>query len=85
MTMTDASSGEGLSLETKGTTGQKVLVAILLIIPMFVFAVTPLYNFSKPELFGLTFYYWFQTIWLPVSAVFYVIAAMLLNKMEGGD
>lgn len=83
--MTDSVSSDELSLETKGTTGQKVIVAILLIIPMFVFAVTPLYNFTKPELFGLSFYYWFETFWLFVSAAMFLAAALLLNKMEGGS
>lgn len=82
--MTDSVNVDELSLETKGTQGQKILVAILLIIPMFVFAVTPFYNFSAPRLFGLTFYYWFETVWLVVSAFFFLAAAMLLNRMEAG-
>lgn len=75
---------DDFSLETKGTTGQKIAVAILLIIPMAVFAITPIYNFTNPRLFGLTFFYWFETLWLFVSAGFFVVAALLLNKMEAG-
>ncbi len=84
MTTAEVNSNE-LSLETKGTTGQKVAVALLLLIPMLVFAITPIYDFKGPELFGLTFFYWFETLWLFVSAAFYVGAAMLLNRMEGGN
>ncbi len=79
-----APNGE-LSLETKGTTGQKVIVALLLLIPMAVFAITPIYNFKAPELFGLTFFYWFEIVWLVVTSVAYTMAAWLLNKMEGGE
>ncbi len=83
--MTTAEVGvDELSLETKGTTGQKVAVALLLLIPMVVFALTPLYNSKGPELFGVTFFYWFLTFWLFVSAAFFTGAALLLNKMEGG-
>ncbi|MCL5786508.1 MAG: hypothetical protein M1151_07600, partial [Candidatus Thermoplasmatota archaeon] len=70
----------------KGTTIEKILVALLLLIPVIVFASTPLYNLSSPnlDLFGLTFYYWFATFWLFVSSMFFVVAAWLLNRMEGG-
>lgn len=67
----------------KGTLGQKIAVALLLLIPMVVFAVTPIYNFKSPQLFGLTFFYWFEILWLFVTAGMYVLAAMLLNRMEG--
>lgn len=83
MTTAEVSFDE-LSLETKGTTGQKVGVALLLLIPMVVFAITPIYNFKGPELFGITFFYWFLTFWLFVSAAFFVGAALLLNRMERG-
>ncbi len=77
-------SADELSVETKGTMGQKVTVAILLLIPILVFAITPLYDFKNPELFGISFFYWFETFWLFVSAAFFVGAALLLNKMERG-
>ncbi|MEM0133905.1 MAG: DUF3311 domain-containing protein [Thermoplasmatales archaeon] len=73
-----------ISLEVKGTSAQKAAVAILLLIPIVVFAITPLYNFSGPKLFGITFFYWFETLWLFVSAAFFTAAAYLLNKMESG-
>ncbi len=74
-----------LSLEVKGTTAQKLLVAILLLFPCLVFVITPIYNFKTPTLFGLTFFYWFQTLWLFVSSMFFLAAAFLLNKMEGDE
>ena len=83
--MSSEESDTGWNYRAKGTTGQKVIVAILLIFPMLIFGITPLYNKDKPTLLGLPFFYWFETIWLVVSAVFYVIAALMLNRMEGGD
>lgn len=83
--MTAEINADELSLKTKGTTGQKATVAILLLIPVIVFAITPIYNFDGPKLFGLSFFYWFETLWLFVSAAFFVAAAFLLNKMEGDE
>ncbi len=71
--------------EAKGTTTQKLTVAILLVFPMLIFGLTPIYNIDKPILLGIPFFYWFETVWLVVSAVMYVFAALLLNKMEGAD
>ncbi len=67
--MTKHSNNDDLSLETKGTTIEKLLVAILLLVPMLVFALTPIYNFKGPELLGLTFFYWFETLWLVVTSI----------------
>ena len=81
--MADNEDSNGLSLKTRGTKQEKIIVAILILVPIIVFAATPLYNFSDPTLFGLTFFYWFQTFWLFVSSVFFLVAAWLLNRMEG--
>ncbi len=64
---------------------KKVLAALLLLIPMVVFAIAPIYNFKGPTLFGLSFFYWFETLWLVVSAVLFLFAARLLNSMEGDE
>ena len=82
--MTDNGNESGWDYESKGSVGQKVLVAVLLVFPMLIFAITPIYNSTKPELFGIPFFYWFETVWLVVSTIFFLIAAMLLNRMENG-
>jgi len=33
----------------------------------------PLYNRAEPYLFGIPFFYWFQLLWVIVSAVFTAI------------
>lgn len=82
--MMDNGNESGWDYESKGSIGQKIVVAILLVFPMLIFGITPIYNFTKPELLGLPFFYWFETVWLVVTTIFYVIAALLLNRMESG-
>ena len=42
---------------------------LLLLIPCVVALWTPLYNFEDPALFGLPFFYWFQLLLIPLSAL----------------
>jgi hypothetical protein len=59
---------------------RQVIAAILLLIPFVVYFDVPFYNVADPTLGGLPFYYWFQLIMLPVSAVLFLIAAMLIDR-----
>lgn len=43
---------------------------LLLIIPCVIALWVPLYNSTEPALFGFPFFYWFQLVLIPVSAVF---------------
>lgn len=43
---------------------------LLLIIPCIIALWVPLYNSAEPTLFGFPFFYWFQLVLIPVSAVF---------------
>lgn len=42
---------------------------ILLIIPFIVLLWPPFYNFDQPELIGIPFFYWFQLLWILVTAM----------------
>ncbi|MGD0562157.1 MAG: DUF3311 domain-containing protein [Roseiarcus sp.] len=42
---------------------------LLLLIPCVIALWTPLYNSTSPELFGVPFFYWFQLLLVPVSAL----------------
>jgi len=35
-----------------------------------------------PSIFGIPFFYWFQTVWLVVCSGFYLAFAYLMNKEE---
>ncbi|MGH3430145.1 MAG: DUF3311 domain-containing protein, partial [Mycobacteriales bacterium] len=48
---------------------------LLLIVPLLVL-VTPLFNFNRPRLFGVPFFYWFQfafvIVWVASTACVYL-------------
>ncbi len=57
-----------------------VVLALLILIPSFVNLGVPIYNRDSPELVGIPFFYWFQTLWLFASAGFYIAFAYLKGK-----
>lgn len=42
---------------------------LLLLIPFFALLCVPLYNVREPVLWGFPFFYWYQLMWLPLSAL----------------
>lgn len=58
---------------------RKFIAAVCLLIPFAVYFDVPFYNVVAPELGGLPFFYWFQMAMLPVSAVLFLIAALLID------
>lgn len=58
-----------------------VILALIILIPSFVDLTVPIYNRDAPELFGMPFFYWFQTFWLFVSAGFYVVFARIKGRI----
>ncbi len=58
------------------------VLALLILIPSFVNLGVPIYNRDSPELFGMPFFYWFQTLWLFASASFYVVFAHMRGKQH---
>ena len=61
-----------------------LLAGILILITIAVLAAVPLYNGVMPSLFGMPFFYWFQTLWLVLAAIFYSAASKLISKENGG-
>jgi len=57
--------------------GIHVVLILLLLIPSVINFFTPLYDFAAPSALGLPFFYWFQIVMLPVSAVFYLVFSYL--------
>lgn len=45
------------------------LIWLLLLAPYVGLLWVPLYNAPAPELFGFPFFYWYQLIWVPITAV----------------
>ena len=59
-----------------------IVLALLILIPSSVNLVVPIYNKEMPSIFGIPFFYWFQTVWLVVCSGFYLAFAYLMNKEE---
>lgn len=52
---------------------------LLLLIPCALALAAPLYNSLEPRLFGMPFFFWFQLVLIPVSALFILAAYRLGN------
>ncbi len=42
---------------------------ILLIVPFIVLLWPPFYNYNQPEFIGIPFFYWFQLLWIIITAI----------------
>ncbi|HJU14635.1 MAG TPA: DUF3311 domain-containing protein [Candidatus Nitrosotalea sp.] len=65
-----------------GSKNRYILIAVLVLIPIAIDLGVPIYNREAPELFGMPFFYWFQTLWLFVSAAFYMAYARLAEARK---
>ena len=57
---------------------RRIIAAILMLIPLIIYIDLPSYNSVNPELLGVPFFYWYQTLWLALSAIIFAVAAILL-------
>jgi Protein of unknown function (DUF3311) len=55
----------------------RVVVAVLLIAPFVVYLAVPSYARVKPRLAGFPFFYWWQLLWVIITAIFIGIAYLL--------
>jgi uncharacterized membrane protein AbrB (regulator of aidB expression) len=56
------------------------VVAVLLIAPFVVYLAVPSYAKVKPRLAGFPFFYWWQLLWVIITAVFIGIAYLLTRS-----
>ena len=49
-------------------------VYLLLIVPFIALLWVPLYNRPLPELAGIPFFYWYQLVWVPLTAAILYVA-----------
>jgi len=42
---------------------------LLLILPFIVLLWPPFYNFRTPDFIGIPFFYWFQLLWIIITAI----------------
>lgn len=64
---------------------RKVIAGVLFAIPPIVYLLMFTYNAVKPELGGVPFFYWYQTLWLFISAMLSLAAVLLLYPAGGGE
>jgi hypothetical protein len=65
--------GGGLAMNTEKKRGGWSWWYLLFVVQFAVALWPPLYNRAEPYLFGIPFFYWFQLLWVIVSAVFTAI------------
>ncbi|MDH6123327.1 DUF3311 domain-containing protein [Kitasatospora sp. GP82] len=63
-------------------TPERVLAGISLLVPIVAMLWVSSYAKVAPEAGGMPFFYWYQLLWVPVSAVFTVAAYLLLQRDE---
>jgi polyferredoxin len=44
-------------------------ILLLLIVPFIALLYPPFYNFDQPEFIGIPFFYWFQLLWIIITAI----------------
>lgn len=44
-------------------------LGLLLLLPFIVLLYPPFYNFTDPKLIGIPFFYWFQLLWVILTAI----------------
>ncbi len=55
-----------------------VLLAIAILVPLFV----PAYSIDQPRLAGMPFFYWYQMLWVPITAGMVGVAYRLVTKED---
>ncbi|GAB3270885.1 hypothetical protein GCM10027449_06210 [Sinomonas notoginsengisoli] len=55
-----------------------ILLAAAIVLPL----VPQLYSFDKPRLGGMPFFYWYQLVWVPISAALSGSAYWLVTKED---
>ncbi|GAA2131703.1 DUF3311 domain-containing protein [Kitasatospora kazusensis] len=59
---------------------ERVLAVLSLLVPIVALLWVSSYSKVTPELGGVPFFYWYQILWIPVSALFTGAAYLLLNR-----
>ncbi len=57
-----------------------VVAGVLIAIPFVVLLAIPTYNIVQPEVGGVPFFYWWQTLWLGLAAGLFLGAAFLIDR-----
>ncbi|HVU69978.1 MAG TPA: DUF3311 domain-containing protein [Ktedonobacteraceae bacterium] len=50
---------------------------LLLLIPFIALCWPPFYNFQEPDIGGIPFFYWFQLLWIVITAIITAVVYFL--------
>jgi Protein of unknown function (DUF3311) len=56
-------------MDTSSQKKRRSWILVLLLIPFIVMLWPPFYNFREPVLIGFPFFYWFQLLWVIITAI----------------
>jgi hypothetical protein len=56
---------------------------ILLLVPFIAILWVPFYATAEPSLFGIPYFYWYQFLWIFISAVLTAIVYFATREVEG--
>ncbi|MFD0566129.1 DUF3311 domain-containing protein [Kitasatospora saccharophila] len=60
----------------------RVVAGLCLLVPVVVMLWVPSYSKTSPELGGMPFFYWYQLLWVLLSALFTGAAYLLVRRDE---
>ncbi|WP_035798124.1 DUF3311 domain-containing protein [Kitasatospora mediocidica] len=63
-------------------TAPRVLAAVCLLVPIVAELWVSSYARLTPRFDGIPFFYWYQLLWVPLSAVFTISAYLLITREE---
>jgi len=66
-----------MSQLTRPSPAARVIVYAMFLVIAFVALDVPLYNRLEPSVFGIPFFYWFQLVWIAVTAAATFVAYRL--------
>jgi hypothetical protein len=64
-------------MTTRSESQRRSWLRLLLLIPFIVLLWPPFYNFEQPALIGIPFFYWFQLLWVIITALLTAIVYLL--------
>ena len=62
-------------------TGAWVLVAILVLVAVLGTLIVPIYARSSPKIGSFPFFYWYQLLWVPVTALLTTICYLITTRV----
>lgn len=72
------------SLDQRLSRSAMVKAAVLLAIPILALLLVPLYARATPRLWGVPFFYWYQFLWVLISAALTAIVYLATRDKSAG-